>query len=357
MAAEEEGRTEAPSDKRKSEARDKGNISTSKELVSLVPLWVLFLFFTFKGQALFEGLVNYFRFSLRRSFEVSMSNLSLYEIYRTDTGIVSGMLYPLFILMPLLALAVHFYQTEFFFSLSPMKLENTVSKMNPLKGLQRLFGKNTFFELVKGLFKIAALGIVIYMILKKEVMTLPQLADMDLTGLRVVSFALISKLVLVAIAVMSLFAIADFVYQRWQYDDSLKMTKSDVKDEMRQSEGDPQVKARIKSLQRQMAMRRMMAEVPKADVIITNPTHFAVALKYEVNRMAAPTVTAKGANLIAQKIKEIAKEHKVPVFEDKPLAQTLFKLDLGHEIPEMLYKAVATILANVYKLKGKVNNI
>jgi flagellar biosynthetic protein FlhB len=198
------------------------------------------------------------------------------------------------------------------------------------------------------------LGVILYLLLKKQIVNLPLLPGMDVFSIAQFTFVQVKKLMLTAIVVLSIFAIADFAYQRWQYSRDLRMTKQEVREEHKEMEGDPKVKARIRSLQREMARRRMMQEVPKADVVITNPTHFAIALKYDSATMGAPAVVAKGANLLAEKIKEIAKAHGVPVFEDKPLAQSLFKLELDQEIPEAFYKAIAAILANVYKLKGKI---
>jgi flagellar biosynthetic protein FlhB len=149
-------------------------------------------------------------------------------------------------------------------------------------------------------------------------------------------------------------AALDYIYQRWQHEESLKMTKQEIKDERKQTEGDPQVKSRIRSLQRQAAYQRMMAEVPKSDVVITNPTHLAVALRFDPAEMAAPRVTAKGADFIAERIRDIARESNVPIVENKPLAQALYKMaELGDYIPVDLYRAVAEVLAYVYRLKGR----
>jgi flagellar biosynthetic protein FlhB len=275
------------------------------------------------------------------------------QVYRADLAEIGFMMLPVFGFIILAIVSVHFLQTGFLFTAGPLAPD--FSKLNPLKGLSNLFSKNTMFEIAKGVLKIAVLGCILYFTVKKEVVKIPFLIDMEMPGIVNFSFEQLRKLILTAATVLSVFAVVDFAYQKWQFTKNLKMTKMEVKDEAKQSEGDPQIKARIRTLQREMARKRMMQEVPKADVVITNPTHFAVALKYDSSKMGAPTLVAKGANLIAAKIKELAKEHGVPVFEDKPLARTLFKLDLGQEIPETLYRALASILANVYKLKGKKN--
>lgn len=354
MAAEDEGRTEEATPRRREEARGKGNISTSRELISLVPLWVLFAFFSFSGIAFFNTLVLFFKASLKRSFETSVSDASLVYIFKTDAVQLGELMLPLFGWMMVLAVVIHMYSTDFYFSTSRLKFENGGKlNLNPLNFIKRMFSKSMVFDLAKGFLKMLVLSLILYMILKKEILTLPLLVDMDVPTIAGFSFGQIKKLILISAIVLSFFGLVDFFYQKWQYEESLRMTKMDIKDEMKSSEGDPKVKARIRSLQRQMAMKRMMQDVPKADVVITNPTHFAVALKYDTAKMVAPTVVAKGANLIAERIKELAKKHKVPVFEDKPLARTLFKIEIGKEIPEVLYRAVATILANVYKMKGK----
>ena len=161
------------------------------------------------------------------------------------------------------------------------------------------------------------------------------------------------KLTIRCCVILAVLAILDFLYQRWNHEQKLKMTKQEVKDEHKQTEGDPMVKSRIRSIQREMARRRMMEEVPKADVVITNPTHLAVALRYDQKKMPAPRIVAKGANMIAERIKNLAREHEIPVVEDKPLAQNLYKLEIGEEIPTQFYQAVAEILAYVYGLRRK----
>jgi flagellar biosynthetic protein FlhB len=253
--------------------------------------------------------------------------------------------------MLFIIIIVHFIQTGFL--ISPAPLSPDINRINPIQGIKKFFTLNTLFETLKGILKIVVLALILYLLIKKELVNIPLLVDMDIQSIVGFSYSHIRRLLLVSAVVLTVFAIADFAYQRWQYERNLRMTKHEIKEEYKEVEGDPRVKARIKSLQKEMARKRMMQEVPKADVVITNPTHFAVALKYDSAKMVAPTVVAKGANIIAEKIKEIAVKNSVPVFEDKPLAKILFKLNIGQEIPEILYKAVATILANVYKLKKK----
>ena len=201
--------------------------------------------------------------------------------------------------------------------------------------------------------KIAIIGSLVYMNLSEELWQMPKLMFADLfAGVSQVS-EVVFKLVFKIIGLFMVMAILDLIYQKWQNTQDLKMSKQEVKEEFKQQEGDPQIKGKIRQKQRQMAMSRMMKEVPKADVIITNPTHFAVALKYEAG-MPAPVVLAKGQDAVAQKIKELARENSVPIVENKPLARALYAaVDVGGSIPQELFKAVAEVLAYVYKLKHR----
>jgi flagellar biosynthetic protein FlhB len=227
-------------------------------------------------------------------------------------------------------------------------------KVNPLKGFGRLFSRQAGAELAKAIFKLAIIGWVAYATIRAERLQIIALWNQETVQI----FQYIGKvsfdLFLKTVFVMAALAGVDYAFQRWSYEKSLRMTRREVQDEYKQTEGDPLIKSRIRSIQRELARRRMMAEVPKADVIITNPTHLAVALRYRAKDMSAPKVVAKGAELVAEKIKEIARAHGVPLVENKPVAQVLYKtVDLGQTIPSSLYQAVADLLAYVYRLRGK----
>lgn len=350
MPEEFDERTEQATPRRRQKAREKGDVPRSRDLTGLMPLWVVFVYLSFGG-FMFTTLISYLRTALKRGFEVSLNDASFVEIIKNDSFQVGMTMAPLFGSIIAVIALVHFLQTGFLVSAEPLSPD--LSKINPLEGIKKFFKLNTIVEALKGFLKVIILGVILYLLLKKELINLPSLVDMSISGIVGFSYVQIKRLLLISAVVFSVFAVADYAYQRWQFERNLRMTKQEVKEEHKEVEGDPRVKARIKSLQREMARKRMMQEVPKADVVITNPTHFAVALKYDAAKMSAPTVVAKGANLVAEKIKEIAKTHGVPVFEDKPLARSLFKLKIGQEIPEAFYKALATILANVYRVKGK----
>ena len=351
MPEQFEEKTEQATPRKREKAREKGDTPKSRELTSLFPVWTIFLYLLFSG-ALFSSVLNYFGSSLRRGATMRLTETTVMDIFKADTLNIGMIMLPLFVLILLGVFIVHFLQTGFLISTEPLSPD--LSKLNPLKGIKRIFSINTLYETIKGLFKVAVLGMILYFMLKKEVFNIPLLVDMNITNVIDFSFAQIKKLVMISALVLTVFAAVDYAFQRWQYSRNLRMTKQEVREEHKEVEGSAMVKARMRSVQREMARRRMMQEVPKADLVITNPTHFAVALKYDAGKMGAPRVVAKGANLIAGKIKEIAKASGIPVFEDKPLARALFTLDVNQEIPDAFYKAVAAILANVYKIKGRV---
>jgi flagellar biosynthesis protein FlhB len=227
-----------------------------------------------------------------------------------------------------------------------------LSKLNPISGMKRLFSTRALVEVAKSILKIAIVGTMAYNMLKKELDVIPSLVFhsvpdiLAFMGKGALNLGFYTCLVLIIMATLDLF------YQRWQHERDLRMTKQEVKDEHKEKEGDPMVRSRIRAVQREMAMRRMMDAVPDATVVITNPTHLAVVLKFERD-MPAPQVVAKGAGLIAQRIKDVANEHNIPIIEQKPLARALFKsVEIEQYIPGDLYHAVAEILAYVYRLKG-----
>ncbi|MBI4651432.1 EscU/YscU/HrcU family type III secretion system export apparatus switch protein [Candidatus Desantisbacteria bacterium] len=243
------------------------------------------------------------------------------------------------------------------FLLSPKCIIPKLSRINPLEGFKKIFSKTAIIEFLKAFFKIMIIGYLSFLVIEEVVNVILTLGDVDIKKIIESIGQIILKIGLKLSVYLMILAIADYGYQRWMHEKNMRMTKQEIKDEMRDIEGNPVIKSRIRSNQRQTAMQRMMSEVPKADVIVTNPTHIAVALKYDSKTMSAPCVVAKGVRLIAERIKKVAKEHDVPVIENKPLARSLYKLcEIGKEIPMQLYRAVAEMLAYIYKLKGKSIN-
>jgi flagellar biosynthetic protein FlhB len=247
----------------------------------------------------------------------------------------------------LVGLLINYFQVGVLFTLKP--LVPKFSNVNPLSGFEKLFSRRSLIEFFKSLFKLLLIGWVVYEGVKSA---LPDLVPtMDMQGTEALGFvgSLTMKILNRAILALLVLAVLDFFYQRWEFEESLKMTKQEVRDEYRQSEGDPMVKARIRQIQREMARRRMFEAIPKADVVITNPTHVAVALEYKEG-MQAPTVLAKGERVIAERIKEMARKHGIPVVENPPLARALLKqCPVGSPISPDLFEAVAEVLAFVYR--------
>jgi flagellar biosynthetic protein FlhB len=217
-----------------------------------------------------------------------------------------------------------------------------------------MVSKQALVELIKSLFKIAVVGCVTYFTVKGELDQIIPLMDKEIWSIMTYIGSVCFKILLRTSWVLIVLAVIDYVFQKWDFMQEAKMTKQEVKDEFKQREGDPLIKSRVRQAQREMAKRRMMEAVPKADVVITNPTHLAIALEYNTQNMAAPLLTAKGSRLMAERIKAIAQENNIPIVENKPLAQALFKgVEIGQEIPAIFYKAVAEVLSYVYQLKNK----
>jgi flagellar biosynthetic protein FlhB len=345
-------RTEKATPKRRSEARKKGQVAKSREVTSVMVLLtgLLALFFLgsyFYGQ-LSSLMVQFF--SQIGTITITPGNIHVLQ----NQLIVSTSL----ILAPFLGVVVvasvvsNYVQVGNFFSWELIKPD--LAKVFSLRGLRRLFSAQSLLELLKSIGKMLIVGGMAYYTIKKELPNILPLMDQEIGRICGYIFSVSFDIFLNTVLVMMLLAGLDYIYQRWSYEKALRMSRQEVKDEGKQAEGDPLVKARLRSMQRDLARRRMMAEVPRADVIITNPTHVAVALLYISGEMDAPKVVAKGAGFVAEKIKAVALEHKVPILENKPLAQILFKtVEVGQMIPVTLYHLVADVLAFVYRMKKK----
>lgn len=245
-------------------------------------------------------------------------------------------------------------QFGFLFTWAP--LEPELDRINPLNGFQRIFSLSSLLEGLKSVIKLSAVVGVTFMMLKSELLGSSSMSGMESGAFMAYMGSTAFRLVGGVCVGLFVVAALDFAHQKYRYRQSLMMSKQEVKQEQKQREGDPLLKARIRSLQREMARKRMMQDVPKADVIVTNPTHIAVALKYDAEKMAAPKVVAKGADLVAQRIKEVARKNGIPLVENVPLARALHKsVKVGGTVPRSLYQAVAEVLAYVYRLKGKFN--
>ncbi len=345
-------KTEQPSEKKIKETREKGSVAKSMEINSfaifLAGTTAVYVTKGMIGNSISEFAITIF--SSLNSLTITSDSLSEYAL----KGILFffSVLAPILIVLVIVSLAASIGQVGFKFSLKPMAPKFT--RMNPLTGIKnKFFSSHSFIEVFKALIKLTIVGLFAYWILQDiidETVSLAGLTIAELFSYMIeTAFRLIWKITLVYM----IFAGIDFGYQKYKHKQEIMMTKQEQKEEMRNSEGDPFVKSKIKSKQMMMARSRMMQDVPKADVVITNPTHFAVALKYNAGSKYAPKVLAKGADAVAQRIKQIAKEHGVPLHEDVELARALFKsCEVGDEIPANLFKAVAQVLAYIFNLRN-----
>ncbi|NLO97989.1 MAG: flagellar biosynthesis protein FlhB [Peptococcaceae bacterium] len=333
--------------KRKREARKKGQVLKSQELISAAMLLAFIGILRFWLPTIFTKTGQLFSYFITNPIEWNVKSVS-----KVSVEVLWQMLLilgPLFVVAIVLAITVNFLQVGALITLHP--LQPQLSRINPLQGLKRMFGLKGLVNLVKALFKVLIIGYFLYAIIKKNIDVFPALQSytvgQSLYFLGNILFELAWK---IALAFLVL-AIADFLYQRWDYEKNLRMSHEEIKEEFKQTEGDPQVKAQIRKRQRLIAMRRMMEDLKQADVVITNPTHLAVALKYDQAKYPAPYVVAKGQGEVALRIKSIAQENNIVIMENKPLARALYsQVELGQVIPPELYKAVAEVLAFVYRL-------
>jgi flagellar biosynthetic protein FlhB len=297
-------------------------------------------------------MMDLFRTSLGNAAGVQLNAANLQHLVMDSIGGMAVTLAPIFAGLLLIGLGVSISQVGFMFSFEPIMPR--FDKMNPIAGLRKtLVSRRTLVELLKNLIKVSIIAGVAYVSVNNLINNSFELMESDVPSIAqaIVSGSLGIGLK-IGLAFLGLAGI-DYFYQRFEYEQDLRMTKQEVKEESKQTEGDPIVKSRIRLLQRRIAYKRMMQDVPKADVVVTNPTHFAVALKYEPEKMSAPKVVAKGADLMAKKIREVAAEHNVPLVEDKMLARALYQtIEIGEEIPEKLFQAVAQVLAYIYRLKN-----
>jgi flagellar biosynthetic protein FlhB len=344
-------RTEQATPKRREDARKKGQVARSREIPAVsVMLMALALFYMLGGYVYLQTAGVLRGYLTQLDFPLTSGSLHLL-LWRSVRSFFS-ICWPFMVGLSLAALISGYLQVGS--AISEEQLKPNLERIDPLKGLQRLFSKQSLVELVKSLGKVAVVGYVAYRVVRDEIGQLAPLAEQGVWEITAYIGAVCLRIALWATLAMGAVAALDYGFQRWQHEKRLMMTRQELKEEFKQTEGDPLIKSRVKGLQREMARRRMMAEVPKADVVVTNPTELAVALRYVAGQMEAPKVVAKGAGHLASRIRSLAAEHRVPVVEDKPLAQALYKtVEIGQQIPFALYAAAAEVLAYVYRLKGR----
>lgn len=349
-------KTEPATAKKLQDARENGQVAKSQELNHAIGLISLFLmlkmFISFVG----EHLLNSFPMIYNKIPDIineSIGGLSVFVIQRVINNVmitILQILSPFFVIGFSLSVLINILQVKWKITTKPMKPK--ISKLNPLNGFKRIFSKDSLFELLKSIVKIILIIYVAYTSIKDHQNELFLLYDIPLFQVILLIGTIVIDTGLKISFVYLIVGIADLIYQRHKFKEDMKMTKQEVKDEYKNIEGNPEIKGRQRSKMREASQRRMMQSLPSADVVITNPTHYAVAIKYDSQKNSAPIVVAKGEDFLAQKIRETAKEHHIEIVENKPLARMLYaNVDVGQEVPPELYQAVAEVLAFVYSLR------
>lgn len=346
-------KTEKATPKRKQDERKKGNVFFSRDIITALSLLTSFygikMIFPSAQKNLQKLIESFFRL-LPAQQSLTQADAKRLMIEGMTTFALTAL--PLLLLCVLVAVAATMLQTRMLFSTKAFAFKG--ERINPLNGLKKMFAFKSVIELVKSILKITVVGYVIFQTAKKELSLLPRLMEMGFQQSIYYTGQVIFRLVIKVGIIFVFLSLADYLYQWWDYEKNLRMSKQEIKDEYKQSEGDPQIKGRQRSLQQQRSRRRMMQSVPAADVVIRNPTHYAVALKYDQDKNSAPVVVAKGADKLALRIVAIAEENHVYVTENRPLARALFEtVEVDQEIPGKYFKAVAEVLAFVYALKEK----
>ncbi|PKR78636.1 flagellar biosynthesis protein FlhB [Halalkalibacillus sediminis] len=346
-------KTERATPKKREDSRKKGQVAKSQDIVTALMLFFVFIFLMVFGSFMGETLTGIYTYSFTEFIHWDLTAFNVERVLFEMTIEAVKIVAPIMAVALLAAFAATYMQIGFLFTGEPLKFD--LKKIDPIKGFKRIFSARALVEFLKSLFKIIAIGAVCFGLIwwnKDEMMML----SMKNLSSSVAFFGQLTILMGISTSLILMFlAIPDYVYQRYDYEKNIKMSKQDVKDENKNIEGDPLIKSRMKERQRQMAQQRMMSEVPSADVVITNPTHYSIALKYDEDRSEAPYIVAKGVDYIAFKIREVANANGVMRIENRPLARGLYdSAEIGDDIPEEFFQAVAEVLAYVYSLEKKV---
>ncbi|SOB93097.1 flagellar biosynthetic protein FlhB [Ureibacillus xyleni] len=347
-------KTEKATPKKRSDARKKGQVLKSQDVSASLVLLALFMFLFLFAPIIQETLFSFLIQAFQKNILIETLTVeTVLNMYTDSLKEMAKILLPIMLLAMFAGIGANYLQFGFLFTTETMKID--LKKMDPIKGIKKIISIRAIVNLIKSLLKISFIGAVTTTIVWmniEEVLSLSFQSPWD-------TLTTVAKLVgimgIAASLTLVFIALFDYIYEKYEYEKQLKMSKQDIKDEYKNAEGDPKVKGKIKQKQREMAMRRMMQEIPNADVVITNPTHYAIALKYDDQSMEAPTVIAKGTDFIAQKIKLIAKENNIVMVENRPLARAMYdQVEIGQQVPEEFFKAVAEILAYVYRIKRKI---
>ena len=347
-----EEKTEQPTPKKRRELKERGEVAKSSELPSVAVLLSALIALSFFGSYMY----SHVQMIMKEAFYLpTMNDLNISEFMKYAQDLISRfimLLVPVFAAIFITAILSNIMQVGFIMSGESIKPK--FSKIDPTKGFGRMFSKHALMELSKSLLKLIIVGGIAFSTVKGEMKNIYLLGDMETNTIFIYILKIFFKIFIRCSMAMIVLAVIDYIFQKWDFENRIKMTKKEVKDELKKSEGDPLIKSRIRSIQMEMSRKRMMQSVPDADVVITTPTHLAVALKYDSLTMNAPKVLAKEPGKVAERIREMASEHNIPIMENKELARNLYDMvEVGHEIPATLYKAVAEILSYIYRLKSQ----
>ena len=346
-------KTEKATPKKKSDARKKGQVAKSQDVNVAVGLLAIFFFFSFSFTYLIKIIVSLLKHSFQVYMLVDLTEANIHIIFIEIVQEVAMLVGPIMLVVLVVGVAANYFQIGFLFSTESIQFK--LDKLDPIKGFKRIFSMRAVVEFLKSILKICIVGFIAFFVLWNRMDEILILSQKSIGAALEMLIDLTIEMGLYAGGALLFLGLLDYFYQKYDYEKNLRMSKQDIKDEYKNSEGDPLIKSKIKQKQREMAMSRMMQEVPNADVIITNPTHYAIALKYDENKLDAPYVVAKGVDFVAQKIKLVAKENEVITVENRPLARALYsQTEIGDAIPEEFFKAVAEILAFVYRTKKTI---
>ncbi len=345
-------KTEEPSQHRIDEMRRKGEVASSKDLSAILVLAACMLTLSLSLIFIYEVLSEYIEWLYSLKLELAFTEKIRQQI--AEKSMIAGLkcVAPVFISALCVGVFSNIMQVGFLFA--PEVLTFKPERINPLDGFKRIFSMKAMMEALKAVFKFVIVIAIVYSFLKADLTRYGGFLQMDITQSFIYGKTMLMKLGFAILLGLFVVAIMDFAYEKYSYRKKSMLTKEEAKREHKEQEGNPEIKAKIRAIQREMARKRMMTKIPTADVIVTNPTHISVAIKYDSQNMVSPEVVAKGADHMAMKIREIAKEHNIPIVENVQLARTMYKtIKVGHPVPRTLYKAVAEVLAFVYKLKKK----
>ena len=355
MAEDKEGKTEPATPRRRQEAFDSGNFAKSHDLSSAVILLTGLLLIRFLGQSIVVQLSDVLKALLGNNYWANQTELIDNSLRLAARPIISIM-WPILLTMLLVAILVNVMQVGMRFTTKP--LTPNLAKLNPIAGMGRLFAGQNVFQLAMNLVKLTVVIAVAYTRIQSQLPQVMNLSGIDFPQNMIVGFGMVLDLgQRIAVALLIL-AILDWIYRKWKFERDIRMSKQEIKDESKSMDGDPEIKGRRRALARKMILQRNHSDVPRADVVVTNPTHLAIALKYDPETMKAPRVVAKGADYLALRIRQVAIAHSVPLVERKSLAQALYKsVEVGQEVPPEFYQAIAEILSYVYEIAGKKPNL